>query len=181
MGYAPTWDLKTARRVADALAELGVFWLEEPLHRHDYTGLAELRRTAKVRIAGGEGNREFNEQLQYLAHGSLDVYQADVVWSTGILRAQQLAAAVQSAGALFSPHTWGDGLVMLANFHVAAAVSSAPFFEFPFDLPEWSPERRDYILPQSFYPTAQGTLHLPDAPGLGVQIDWQGLEALRVK
>ncbi len=39
---APTWDFKTALWAADALAELGVFWLEEPLHRHDYGRFADL-------------------------------------------------------------------------------------------------------------------------------------------
>jgi L-alanine-DL-glutamate epimerase-like enolase superfamily enzyme len=94
------WDFKTALWMAEALAELDVFWLEEPLPRHDYRGLAELRRRARVRIAGGEGNREFAELGEYLRHGSLDVYQADVVWSSGILRARDLARAVQAAGAI---------------------------------------------------------------------------------
>ncbi len=174
------WDFKTALWMADALAELDVFWLEEPLHRHDYGGLAELRRRAKVRIAGGEGNREFSELREYLRHGSLDVYQADVVWSTGIFRARQLAQEVQASGAIYSPHTWGDGLVLLANLHVSAALSTAPFIEFPFDPPAWTPERRDYILPAPFYPTTPGTLVLPDAPGLGVQINWETLEPLRI-
>jgi D-galactarolactone cycloisomerase len=100
------WDLKTACYAADALAELEVFWLEEPLPRHDYRGMAELRRCARVRIAGGEGNRDFHEHRECLAHGALDVYQADVAWSTGILRGRQLAAEVQAAGCLYSPHTW---------------------------------------------------------------------------
>ena len=132
---APTWDLKTAVYVADALAELGVYWLEEPMYRHDYRGLAELRRRSKVRIAGGEGNREFAEFREYLRHGSYDVYQQDVAWSTGILRAKQLAAEVDAVGDIYSPHTWGDGLVLLANLQVSAAVSNAPFIEFPFDPP----------------------------------------------
>jgi L-alanine-DL-glutamate epimerase-like enolase superfamily enzyme len=174
------WDLKMALYVADALAELDAFWLEEPLWRSDYRGLAELRRRAKVRIAGGEGNRDFSEHLECLHHGSLDVYQADVVWSTGILRARQLAQAVQAAGAIFSPHTWGDGLVLLANLHVSAAVSNAPFIEFGFDPPQWSPERRDYILPSPLFADAEGCITLSDAPGLGVEIDWQALEPLRI-
>lgn len=177
--FAP-WDFKTAAWMADALAELGVFWLEEPLPRHDYRGLAELRRRARLRIAGGEGNREFAELREYLRHGSLDVYQPDVVWSTGILRARQIASEVQAAGALYSPHTWGDGLVMLANLHVAAAVSTAPFVEFPYDPPHWSPQRRDYILPAPIEPEADGWLTLPDAPGLGVRLDWPALEPLRI-
>jgi L-alanine-DL-glutamate epimerase-like enolase superfamily enzyme len=174
------WDLKTALWVADALAELGVYWLEEPLPRHDYRGLAELRRRSRVRVAGGEGNRDFHEHQECLHHGSLDVYQADVAWSTGVLRARQLAAEVQAAGCIYSPHTWGDGLVLLANLHVAAAISTAPFFEFAFDPPEWTPARRDYILPQPIQVDAEGTITLPDASGLGVTIDWAALEPLRI-
>jgi L-alanine-DL-glutamate epimerase-like enolase superfamily enzyme len=166
--------------MAEALAELDVYWLEEPLPRHDYRGLAELRRRTRVRIAGGEGNREFAELREYLRHGSLDVYQADVVWSTGILRARQLAAEVQAAGAVYSPHTWGDGLVLLANLHVSAAVSQAPFIEFPYDPPHWTPERRDFILPTPIQPDEAGGLTLPDEPGLGVKIDWTALEPWRI-
>jgi L-alanine-DL-glutamate epimerase-like enolase superfamily enzyme len=173
------WDHKTALWMADALAELDVFWLEEPLQRHDYRGLAELRQRAKVRIAGGEGNREFSELREYLKHGSLDVYQADVVWSTGILRAQQLAREVQAEGCIYTPHTWGDGLVLLANLHVFAALSTAPFVEFAYDPPGWTLERRDYILPSPITPTAPGQLTLPHAPGLGVTIDWDALEPWR--
>jgi L-alanine-DL-glutamate epimerase-like enolase superfamily enzyme len=176
---SPPWDFKTALWVADALAELGVYWLEEPLPRHDYRGLAELRRRAKLRIAGGEGNREFAELREYLRHGSCDVYQPDVVWSTGILRGRQLAAEVQATGAIYSPHTWGDGLVLLANLQVSAAVSRAPFIEYPFDPPAWTPERRDFILPQPIL-AENGTITLPDKPGLGVEIDWAALEPLRI-
>lgn len=178
---AVPWDFKTALWVADALAELDVYWLEEPLPRHDYRGLARLRQRSRVRIAGGEGNRELAELRQYIRHGSLDVYQPDVVWSTGISRARQIAAEVQATGGIYSPHTWGDGLVLLANLHVAAAVSGAPFIEFPYDPPAWTPARRDFILPGPLHPTAPGELTLPDAPGLGVDIDWQALEPLRIQ
>lgn len=175
------WDLKTALWMADALAELDVFWLEEPLHRHNYRELAQLRQRARVRIAGGEGNREYRELTEYLAHGSLDVYQPDVAWSTGLLRARTLARQVQAAGAIYSPHTWGDGLVLLANLHATAAFSDAPYLEFPFDPPHWTPERRDFVLPQPLIPAADGRLTLSDAPGLGVDIDWSALEPYRIE
>lgn len=178
---AVPWDFKTALWLADALAELDVYWLEEPLPRHDYRGLARLRQRAKVRIAGGEGNREISELREYLHHGSLDVYQPDVVWSTGILRARQLAAEVQAAGGIYSPHTWGDGLVLLANLHLTTAVASPPFIEFPYDPPTWTPARRDFILPQPSEPTAPGQITLSNAPGLGVAINWQAIEPYRIK
>lgn len=176
---APVWDGRTARRVADELAELDVFWLENPLPLHDYRGLAELRRVSKVPIAGGAGVRMFSDWQEYLRHGSLDVYQPDAVWSTGLHRARQLAADVQGAGAVFSPRTWGDGLEVLANLHLFAAVSTAPFMEYPFDPPTWPIERRDMLLPAPIY-VNHGTVTLPNKPGLGVELDWEALEPYRI-
>ncbi|NUM43890.1 MAG: mandelate racemase/muconate lactonizing enzyme family protein [Anaerolineales bacterium] len=177
---SPAWDVRFARRVADELAELDVFWLEEPLPRQDYRGLAELRRSSKIQIAGGEGNRAWSDYREYLRHGSLDVYQPDAAWGTGLLRARQIAMEVQGEGAMYSPHAWGDGLSLLANMHLFAAVSTAPFMEYPFDPPTWSIERRDFILPVPIY-INNGTLTLPNKPGLGVEVDWEALEKYRIE
>lgn len=176
---APPWDYDTATRLADELADLGVYWLEEPLHRHDYAALAKLRQRSRVKIAGGEGNREAADYDQYLEHGSLDVYQHDVAWATGVAGAVGIARKVRESGAIYTPHTWGDGLVLLANLHVAAACSNAPFVEYPYDPPNWTPERRDFILPKPIV-AEDGWVSLPEAPGLGVDIDWQAIERWRI-
>jgi L-alanine-DL-glutamate epimerase-like enolase superfamily enzyme len=176
---SPSWDHTTARNVADELSDLGVYWLEEPLHRHDYANLRQLRLWSSVKIAGGEGNREPADFDQYLIHRALDVYQPDVAWTTGILRATRLAQQVRESGAMYTPHTWGDGLVLLANLHVAAACSNAPFVEYACDPPNWTPERRDFILPAPII-ADNGWVALPDAPGLGVTMDWKALESFRV-
>ena len=162
---SPPWDFKTARvggRCAGRAGRLLAGRAAAP-PRLPRPG----RRCASaraLRIAGGEGNREFAELREYLRHGSLDVYQPDVVWSTGILRARQIAGEVQAAGAIYSPHTWGDGLVLLANLHVSAAVSTAPFIEFPFDPPAWTPERRDFILAAPTLPDEDAVITCPTRP-----------------
>ena len=38
------WDVERATEVAEVLAAESVYWMEEPLHRGDYTGYAELRQ-----------------------------------------------------------------------------------------------------------------------------------------
>ena len=180
----PPWDYKTARWMADALAELDVYWLEEPLPRFDVAGLTDLRHSTSVRIAGGEGAREMAELRLYLQNNAFDVYQPDVAWSTGIRNACQFGCEVQTAGAIYSPHAWGDGLVLLANLHVAAAISSAPWIEYPFDPPAWTPECRDFVLPELLRPNAtyngKAAIRLSNAPGLGIQIDWHALKPCRV-
>jgi L-alanine-DL-glutamate epimerase-like enolase superfamily enzyme len=181
-----SWDFETARRVVDALADLRVYWFEEPLDRHDYRGLRRLREYASargMRIAGGEGAREMTDLHECLAHGSLDVYQPDVAWSTGVLRATQIAASVRDAGLMYTPHTWGCGVVLLANLHVFAACGSAPFVEYPFDPAAtgggWTPERRDFMLREPIV-ARDGYVTLPDAPGLGADVDWDTIERWRV-
>ena len=64
---ARPWDVDMATDVAGELEALGVYWVEEPLHRGDYAGYAELRRRVGVKIAGGEMTREpyeFRELLR---------------------------------------------------------------------------------------------------------------------
>ena len=55
---AKPWSVDHATAVALVLESHGVYWMEEPLHRGDYEGMAELRKRVKIRIAGGELTRE---------------------------------------------------------------------------------------------------------------------------
>ena len=57
-----------------------------------------------------------------------------------------LARDVAAAGKIFTPHTWGNGIGLMANLHLTAGTVGAPFIEFPFDPPEWTTQRRDYML-----------------------------------
>jgi L-alanine-DL-glutamate epimerase-like enolase superfamily enzyme len=83
---------------------------------------------------------------------------------------------------MWSPHTWSNGLGLLANLHLALAVSACPFLEVPLDPPGWTPSRRDWLLGgDDVLPIApDGTVGAPDAPGLGVEPDLDALEAHRI-
>jgi D-galactarolactone cycloisomerase len=165
-------DGVTARRVAARLAELDVLWLEEPLLGTDLRGLAVLRASAPgVRIAGGEMTRTFAEGLAALDADAFDVYQPDVVLAAGMLRTRTIAEVALARGRWFTPHTWTNGIGLLANLHVAAGVGGGPFIEFPYDPPGWTPERRDAFLAEPIRPDAQGLLHVPAGPGIGAVLD----------
>ena len=57
---ATPWSLKDALQVARALEDHGVYWMEEPLYRGDYDGMAQLRGATDLRIAGAEMTRELH-------------------------------------------------------------------------------------------------------------------------
>jgi len=148
-----------------------VYWLEEPLWAYDYDGLAELRRRTTTRIAGGELNPALHEFREYLRHGCLDVYQPDASFAGGITTARTVAGMAQAAGLMFAPHTWSNGIGLMANLHLAAAVPNCPFIEFPYDPPNWTPEIRDFVLTEPIRIDADGNVVLSDKPGLGIELD----------
>ena len=170
---ARPWDVDKATDVAEQLERLGVYWVEEPLHRGDYAGYAELRQRVGVKIAGGEMTREPYEFRELLERDCLDVFQPDCVCSQGITGLAPLARQVVAAGKLFTPHTWGNGIGVLANMHLTAGtagVGGSQWLEFPYDPPEWSLDRRDYplLLPVE---AIGGWVELTEQPGLGIELD----------
>ena len=165
-------DPAAARRVASCLAELDVLWVEEPLAGTDLRGLAGLRSAGLgIRIAGGEMTRTFAETLAALDADAFDVYQPDVVLAGGMLRTRTVGELALARNRWFTPHTWTNGLGLLANLHVAAGVGGGPFIEYPYDPPGWTPERRDAFLAEPIRPDADGILHVPARPGLGATLD----------
>lgn len=171
------WTLDHATRVALELEDLGVYWMEEPLHRGDHAGMTELRKRTKVRIAGGEMTREFHEFELMLEADCLDVYQPDTVTTGGIAALSTLAHKLESAGRVFSPHTWGSGVALLANAHLTAGTVGTPFLEFPFDPPHWDAPERDFLLTEPVELDPDGMIELTDRPGLGVDLDTDALAA----
>jgi L-alanine-DL-glutamate epimerase-like enolase superfamily enzyme len=170
---ATPWDIEVATAVARQLEALGVFWVEEPLHRGDYAGYSELRKRVGVKIAGGEMTREPFEFRELLERECLDVFQPDCVCSQFITGLAPLARQVVAAGKLFTPHTWGNGIGVVANMHLTAGtvgVEGSQWLEFPYDPPEWSLERRDYPLRASVEADA-GWVTLTEQPGLGIELD----------
>jgi L-alanine-DL-glutamate epimerase-like enolase superfamily enzyme len=164
-------DAPAVRRLAAELAELGVLWLEEPLPARDLAGMRALREHAGIRVAGGEMARTAGELVDALAAGALDVVQPDVVLAAGMLRARTVAELAMLGNHWFTPHTWTNGLGLLANLHVAAGVGGGPYLEFPYDPPGWTPQRRDFFLVRPLLIDASGCLAVPDRPGLGAEID----------
>lgn len=167
----PALDVKTVGRLVGRLEDLGIFWVEEPLPYADLAGLADLRRSSRTRITGGEMLSTFDDALRLLEHDALDVYQMDVVLSLGMHRSRTIAELAQQRNRQFTPHTWTNGIGVLANLQVAAGVGAAPYLEFPYDPDGWSVERRDFMLAEPLRIDPDGCLAVPDRPGLGVELD----------
>ena len=173
------WDVATASQCARALEPLGVYWLEEPLRTDDVDGYATLRRRTSLRIAAGEMVRGAFEARDLILRGGVDVVQPDAALAGGFGGCKRIAAVADLCGRTFTPHTWSNGLGLVANLHLALAVSTCPFVEVPLDPPEWTSARRDWLLPAPLEIAADGTIAPPPGSGLGVSPDLDALDAYR--
>lgn len=164
------WTFKEALRVARELEHYDIYWLEEPLDHDDFAGLAELRRATSLQIAVGELNRGPADFREFVTQRSADVLQPDIVLCGGFSLGLKVAHLCEQHGLLFSPHTWGNGVGLMANLHLAAATGLCPFVEYPLDPPGWTIERRDFILAQPIQISRSGELELSEKPGLGIEL-----------
>jgi L-alanine-DL-glutamate epimerase-like enolase superfamily enzyme len=167
--YAP-WTLKDALEVARELERLGVYWMEEPLHRGDRAGMRTLRDRVDVRVAGGEMTRELYEFRDLIAERCLDVLQPDAALVGGLTGLRRVALMAQEHNLIFTPHTWTNGMGVVANAHLAAGLCDAPFLEFPYDPPEWDVDRRDYMMAEPLQVNDAGHIVLTDKPGMGYEL-----------
>ena len=170
------WTLKDALAVARELERLGVYWMEEPLHRGDRSGMKALRDATDVRIAAGEMTRQLHELRDLVTGGCIDVLQPDAALVGGISGLRRMAVLAQEHGVQFTPHTWTNGMGLTANAHLTAGLCDAPFIEFPYDPPEWSLERRDFIMAEPLR-AIDGWICLSEAPGMGYRLNEQLLAA----
>jgi D-galactarolactone cycloisomerase len=173
VGDAPLWDLNRAKRFADACADAGISWIEEPLPMDAYTDLSELSAYSRVPIAGGELHTSGLPELRFMIERRCyNIFQPDAIFAGGIAQVFEVAKLCQEHGLQYSPHTWTNGVGFAVNLQLMAASGFADQkdLEYPFNPPGWTVEARDGILETPFIHD-QGTLMTPSAPGLGITID----------
>ena len=68
----------------------------------------------------------------------------------------------------------------MANLHLTAGTVGAPMIEYPYDPPHWMPEIRDFMVKGSLHINTEGELVLPDAPGLGFELEEERLKTTLV-
>jgi L-alanine-DL-glutamate epimerase-like enolase superfamily enzyme len=174
------WHYKDALLVARELERLGVYWMEEPLHRADKEGMRALRQATDVRIGAGEMTRQIHELRDLITGGCVDVLQPDAALVGGITGLRRIAVMAQEHNILFTPHTWTNGMGLVANAHLVAGMADVPFLEIAYDPPEWSPDRRDFMMVEPLLVDREGWINLTEAPGMGYLLDEEMLRETRM-
>jgi D-galactarolactone cycloisomerase len=157
---------KWALRTAHMLAEYDVVWFEEALRPDDLAGFAELRRNAPLPIATGEVLVRRQSFAPLFERGCVDIVQPDCTKCGGLTEAWRVAWAAHESGAQWVPHGWNTAIGLAADLQLSAAMPVARYVEFLSPSPYI-----DELLTVPFRPDADGLLTIPDAPGLGIELN----------
>jgi len=159
------WDARTALRRAVAFEEFGVEWLEEPLQQADVDGYAWLRDRSPLPIAAGEGECGRESFRPLIDRHALDVYQVDLA-RNGFTEAAYIRDRVEEIGARLCNHCYTSPITVAASAHWLSTCRDAFLFE---DCVEDEPLRNELTLEP--VQAVDGTIQVPEGPGLGITLN----------
>ena len=140
-----------------ALADEGLYWIEEPCLAHDYQGYARVRAASRCPIQMGENWWGPDEMAMSLGFGASDLGMPDAMKIGGVTGWIQAAALADSAGMPISTHLFPE-----VSLHLMAATPTRHWLEFV----DWASP----ILAQPME-IKNGKASIPDAPGTGIEWD----------
>jgi len=166
-------DADTCLETIRDWAEYDIYFLETPLPADDLAGYARLSREQPIPIAAGEWLATRFEFLELMDRGRVRVAQPDVGRVGGLTEASRVCRLAADRGLTIVPHAWKTGVSIAAAAHLAAVTQHCAFIEFlPAELCE-SALRRELV--RRGPEMVDGVIRLPDAPGLGIELDRDAL------
>jgi L-rhamnonate dehydratase len=170
------YDAKTAIQRARAFEQFNPFWFEEPLRPDDYEGYAKLSAASPLRIAAGEEESERKSYLQLMDVGKIDVVQVDLTRCGGFTEAMKIAALAADRGLPVVNHGFTTYLNVAAALHYLASIpNTLGLLEFVVE--EGTTLRHHISAPIH---AVDGRVAVPEAPGLGLELNEAGIQKYRV-
>lgn len=164
--------------VLNRLEDCNLYFAEATLQHDDLVGHAKLAARCETRIGGAEMAATVYECREWLERGGVDVLQPDIGRCGGLTELRRIAQLADLYGALVVPHAWKTGITAAASLHFQAATHNAPFIEMLSPAVFSSPLRAELTAPEP--EVYEGTMALPTAPGLGIELVEEAVRTYRV-
>ncbi len=165
-----SWGRAYAMDMIDRLAPYDPGWLEEPVSPDQIDQYAALQERAPFPIAGGEHEYTRWGLHDLMDRGAVDIAQPDTLWAGGISELDKIC----TLGSLYDIPVVPHAVHVPANVHVTAAQPppTSPLVEYVIKLNE----AYQFFFQNPIQPE-NGTITVPDRPGLGVTIDEAAVES----
>ncbi|MEX2616372.1 MAG: mandelate racemase/muconate lactonizing enzyme family protein [Alphaproteobacteria bacterium] len=177
------YDVIDAIRMGRMVEDLDIRWFEEPVVPEDLAGYREIRAALKIPLSGGECDYTRYGFRDILATRSMDIVQPDTCAAGGLSECKKIADMAVAHGIRYIPHVWGTGIGLSAAMQLLAVLPHNP--------PGWNPTEPLLEFDRSEHPFRQavlkqplehvnGVVKVPTGPGLGIEIDRDGIRRFEV-
>lgn len=158
-----------AIRAARRLAPLGLYWWEEPTTRDRQEAVHRVAEHSPIPVATGEMYDTVGQFFTLAERGGVNIFQPEPMSLGGIGNTLAVANLALAHGSYIAPHQSGGPVATAVCLQLAACVPNFLIQEHfdAFNEP-WTQEL------VSWHPAidpSNGHLSLPDAPGLGLELD----------
>ena len=166
-----------AVRIAHEIERYRPFWYEEPILAENIPALASVRQKINIPVVTGEELYTKFEFREVFERQAADILNPDVCNVGGILELKEIAAMAEPYFVVISPHNFNSTTVGLAaTIQVSAAIPNFLITEYFVNLEELG---RD--IAKKPFEVKDGYIQIPDAPGLGIDLDEERLAAYPYK
>ncbi len=150
-------DLADALRRCHAIDDYGLAWIEEPIVYDNLDGNAKLAAELKTPLQIGENFYGPREMYKAIERNACDLVMPDFMRIGGVTGWIRAAAIAGAAGIPMSTHLYPE-----VAAHVMRVTETAHWLEWQ----DWA----NPVL-KNPYRLKDGLLHIPDAPGVGLEWD----------
>jgi galactonate dehydratase len=165
------YNVATASRLANAMAEYRIHWFEEPVPPESWKALKQVKEQVTVPLCTGERLHTRWEFVPVLENGLVDFIMPDVTWTGGISELKKIATMAEAYYVPISPHDASGPINVVAGAQVMMTV---PNF-YKLEVSRYDFTNYDQLIDEPL-DVRQGHLHLSDRPGLGVELKPDALE-----
>lgn len=161
------WDFEQARTILTTCEPFAIQYVEQPLRAYDLTGMYKLRQAISIPIAADEAIYHLESARRVLAWEAADILIVKPQLAGGLYAGQRIIdEAVKYHVPCVVTSTIETGIGLLGALHLAATL---PQVTLACGLATLHLLEDDFVLEE--LSLQDGTLALPQGPGLGVELD----------
>ena len=155
-----------AIRLGQALEPYGPLWYEEPIPPDNLLDFAEVARQVRIPLATGERMTTKTEFAMLLRAGGVRILQPALGRAGGIWEGKKIAVLAEGFSAQVAPHLYAGPVEWAANIQLGASIPNLLMVE----TIEQGGDFHLKLIRHSIR-WEDGYVIVPDAPGLGIEVD----------
>ncbi|PHQ45746.1 enolase, partial [Halorubrum sp. C3] len=165
-----TFSGGSAKRLADAIEEYDVWWLEDPVPPENLEVQEEVTKSTTTPITVGENRYRVTELRRLIENQAVDIVAPDLPKVGGMRETRKIADVANQYYVPVAMHNVASPIATMAAAHVGTSIPNSLAIEYhSYELGWWEDLVEEDVI-------EDGYIEVPEEPGLGLTLDMDTVE-----